>query len=250
MRIIKNILYYSFLYQTRDSLRSTMKILIITTLLLLNPAVLWAQKTAIQTELTSTEMDKLKNNDMIIHQRNITNSPWPEVTLYVLMDTTPLEAMGIFSALDYQKEYVPNILKSKPVKQISSTEVLTEYEMYVPFPLPNATYTHGSIVHQYDEDYELTWYMLESSSTDEVKGSAYFTSVQGKTLFRYRSFIKPKSIFGSLVKDFMLKDVKRSILAIRDHILKLKNEKSPLLAKYSEYISRSLNGEFVYKISN
>jgi len=48
----------------------------------------------------------------------------------------------------------------------------------------------------------------------------------------------------------MVKDLKTTILAIRDHINKLKNSRSPILAKYSEYISRSLNGEFVYKISN
>lgn len=211
---------------------------------------MFAQKTSIQTELSTTDWDKLKNNDVVVKQREIPKSAWPELTLYILIDSTPLEAMGIFSALDYQQDYVPNVIRSKPIKHLSATEVLTEYEMHVPFPLPNATYTHGSIVHQYGEDYELTWYMLQSSSTEEVKGSAYFAPVHGKTLFRYRSYIKPKSIFGALVKNIMLNDVKRSVFSIRDHILKLKNERSPLLTKYSEYISRSLAGEFVYKISN
>jgi hypothetical protein len=57
-------------------------------------------------------------------------------------------------------------------------------------------------------------------------------------------------MFGALVKSIMVSDVKKTIMAIRDHIIKLKNEKSPLLLKYSEYISRSLNGEFVYNVSN
>jgi hypothetical protein len=210
----------------------------------------FAQKCAIQTELSNADWDKLKNNDIIFKQKVVEKAAWPEVTMYLLMDVTPIEAMGIFSALDYQQEYTPNVIKSKPIRQISPTEVLTEYEMHLPFPLPNAVHVHGSIVHRYDEDYELTWYMVESSSTEEVKGSAYFTPVQGKTLFRYRSFIRPKSIFGPLVKELMLKDIKKTISTIRDHILKLKNEKSPLLVKYSEYISRALNGEFVYKISN
>jgi hypothetical protein len=122
--------------------------------------------------------------------------------------------------------------------------------MHVPFPLPNAIYTHGSIINKYEDDYELTWYMVKSTSTEEVKGSAYFTAFQGKTLFRYKSFIRPKSMFGALVKSIMVSDVKKTIMAIRAHIIKLKNEKSPLLLKYSEYISRSLNGEFVYNVSN
>jgi hypothetical protein len=215
------------------------------------PATAFSQKTKIQSEITSSEdWDLLKKGDLVVKQKEIAHSAWPEITIYILVEATPLEAMGIFSALDYQQEYVPNVIKSKPIKHLSATEVLTEYEMHVPFPLPNAIYIHGSVVNQYEEDFELTWYMFKSSSTDEVKGSAYFTPYQGKTLFRYRSFIKPKSIFGALVKEIMLKDVKKTILAIRDHVLKLKNERSPLLLKYSEYISRALNGEFVYKFSN
>lgn len=228
-----------------------MKFFLLFLLILSFPFHCMAAKTNILTEITSNEdWNLLKKGDLILKQKEVSKSSWPEITIYILVDSTPLEAMGIFSALDYQQEYVPNVIKSIPTKYISATEVITKYEMHVPFPLANAVYTHGSVVHKYDEDYELNWYMLESSSTEEVVGSAYFTQIDGKTLFRYRSFIRPKSIFGALVKSLMVKDIKSTIITIRDHILKLKNERSPLLTKYSDYISRSLNGEFVYKLSN
>jgi hypothetical protein len=214
------------------------------------PFIAYAEKTILQTELSPSEIVKLKNNELILKIKEVEKSAWPELTVFVLVDSTPLESMGIFSALDYQHVYVPNVISSRPIKNISATEILTEYEMHVPFPLPNAIYTHGSIINKYEDDYELTWYMVKSTSTEEVKGSAYFTQFQGKTLFRYKSFIRPKSMFGALVKSIMVSDVKKTIMAIRAHIIKLKNEKSPLLLKYSEYISRSLNGEFVYNVSN
>lgn len=211
----------------------------------------FAQKASLITELASElskeEMGQLEKGEIIQKTREVEGSSWPEITQYSMVEASPLEAMAIFSALDYQKAYVPNILKSTPIKHISAVEVLTEYEMHVPFPLSNAHYTHGSIVHQYDEDYELTWYKVESTSTEVVKGSAYFSPYKNKTLFRYRSYIKPKSMFGSLVKKMMLKDVKKSIEAIRTHIEKLKKENSPLLSKYSAFIKGALSGEFVYK---
>jgi len=215
-------------------------------LTLILPYSLMAQKVQLAGELTKEEMSQLESGELILKTSEIEGSAWPEITQYLIVKASALETMGIFSALDYQKDYVPNVLKSKPIKHLSAVEVLTEYEMHVPFPLPNAHYTHGSIIHQYDEDYELTWYKVESSSTEEVKGSAYFTPYKNFTLFRYRSFIKPKSIFGSLVKKMMLRDVKNSVLVIRDHIEKLKSENSPLLSKYSGFISAALKGEMTY----
>jgi hypothetical protein len=208
-----------------------------------------AQKSSVIKELSEAELAILESGGLILKTKDTEGSPWPEITLYTLVEATPIESMGIFSALDYQKDYVPNVIKSKPIKHLSPTEVLTEYEMYVPFPLTNALYTHGSIVHQYNQDYELTWYKVESNSTEIASGSAYFSPYKKVTLFRYISYIKPKSIFGSLVKKIMLRDVQKTILSIRVHIEKLKKENSPLLSKYSGFINRAIQGEFVYKES-
>jgi hypothetical protein len=220
-------------------------ILLIFTLSLV--AVGYPQNIPILKEINEKELIKLEEGGLIIRTKEVDGSAWPEITIYTLIEATPLEAMGIFSALDYQKDYVPNIIKSKPIKHISPTEVLTEYEMHTPFPLSNALYTHGSIVHQHHEDFELTWYKVKSSSTEIATGSAYFSPYKKVTMFRYTSYIKPKSIFGALVKKMMLADIQKSILAIRSHIEKLKKENSPLLIKYSEFINRSIQGEFVYK---
>ena len=202
-------------------------------------------------ELNSEELGLIEQGQILQKTKEVEGSAWPEITLYLLVEATPLESMGIFSALDYQQAYVPNIIKSKPIKHLSPTEVLTEYEMHVPFPLSNAHYTHGSIVHNYEEDYELSWYKVQSTSTEAVLGSAYFspykTAKKNATLFRYRSYIKPKSVFGSLVKKLMLSDVKKSIESIRNQIEKLKKENSPLLAKYTGFINGALKGELVYK---
>lgn len=214
------------------------------------PCLSHAQKADVIKELSAPEVAQLESGEMLLKTKEIEGSAWPEITIYsYVQGVSALEAMGIFSALDYQKEYVPNVIKSQPVKHISAVEVLTEYEMHVPFPLSNAHYTHGSVVHQYGDDYELTWYKVTSSSTDEVKGSAYFSPYKNGAVFRYRSYIKPKSIFGSFVKKIMLKDVKNTIVAIVSHTQKLKKENSPLLSKYSGFITRALNGELVYQNS-
>lgn len=207
----------------------------------------FSSHSALLQELTAQERETLQSNQLILKtQKTEKNSSWPEVTIYKLINANALESMGIFAALDYQANYVPNLISSVPEKHLSATEVLTRYEMKTPWPLPNAKYLHGSRVIKDKENYRLEWWMVESNSTDEVKGSAEFENFEGKTIFRYRVFIQPKSIFAKLVKNIMLKDVQKSVQAIAEHIEKLKESKSDLIPKYSNLVNRQLNGEMVY----
>lgn len=202
-------------------------------------------------ELTENEIKDLEKGEIIQKLVAQKDSSWPLITQFVKVKASPLEAAAIFSALDYQMEYVPNLLKSYPRQHLSPTEVLVEYELHVPFPLSNAHYIHGNKLKKIDEDYELSWYMTKSTSTEFVQGSAYFTSFNSafknqETLFKYTSFIKPKSLFASMVKSLMLKDIKKTVGSIKDHIEKLKKENSPKILEYSNKINRALQGENVY----
>lgn len=201
----------------------------------------------LETELSPADLKAVAAQEFVLKTRELPGSVWPEITYYAIIHTTSLEAAGIFAAYDAQKDYVPNVIKSTPIKHITATDVYTDYEMHMPFPIPNAHYIHGAKIFKYKNDYEVQWYMVESTSAEEVRGSAYFQSYEGKTLMRYRSYVKPKSIFGSLVKKVMLKDVLASITAIRNFTEKSKRENPVFVSKYSEFIIRALDGEFVYQ---
>lgn len=212
--------------------------------------VLQAQED-VKKDLTPAELSDVKSGKLIIKTRELDDLPWPELTMYKIIDAGAFESMAIFSALDYQKVYVPNMLKSEVVRQISPIEVHTAYEMRVPFPFPNAKYTNGSVISKKDIGgevvYQTSWYKVENNSARDVRGSAVFQPLEDKTLFRYRSIVIPESSMATFIKKFMVSDVEKSVRAIADHIEKLKKEKSPIIAKYSEFIIRSFQGEYVYK---
>lgn len=201
----------------------------------------------IESELSAEELGRVNAREFIVKTKDVPGSAWPEITYYALIEASPLESIALFAAYDLQKTYIPNLLVSTPVKHVSPTDVWTRYELKIPFPLPNAKYVHGAKIFKHQDDYETTWYMVESSSTENVNGSAYFRAYKGKTLFKYKSFIVPKSIFGSFVKKMMFKDVDKTIKAIANYIEKNKQENSPAIFKYSEFITRALKGEFVYQ---
>lgn len=200
--------------------------------------------------LSTEELIKLKKGEVLtvtFASEEFKNAPWPVVKVYQLIDATPLQAVSIFGALDYQEKYVPKTLKSDPIKHLSSTEVLTEYEIEVPFPLQNAMHVHGSILKKITNGHELSWYRVSSNSTEEAKGFARFTAYENKTLMEYQTFIIPKSIFGALVKKIMVKDVTNTVTAIKNHVEKLVKENHPLLKKYVDFTEKSYKGENVYQ---
>ena len=224
-----------------------MKTYFFTCLVTLLSASYGLAQTDVQSELTKDEIKLVTAREFVIKTREIQGLAWPEVTFYTTIDATPLEAMAIFAAYDIQKDYVPGVIKSIPIKHVSATDVLTAYEMHMPFPMSNAVYTHGGKIFRHKNDYELQWYMMESTSAEDVKGSAYYTPFNGKTLLRYKSLVVPRSIFGSLVKKVMIKDVEKSLVAIRNFTEKNIKENPALVSKYSEFITRALSGEFVYQ---
>lgn len=182
---------------------------------------------------------------IVVKKKNVNKSAWPELTLYFQVDATPLQAISVFAAFEHQVNYVPGLIKSKVIKQESPILVHTEYEMDMPWPVPNSRYVHASILKQLDsETFRMEWYMVRSNSAEIVKGFAEFYPRDGKTVFKYKSFINPKSFLAGLFKKTMIKDVLTSLEAIRSEI-----EKQKGTAKGNEFvglITKALSGKFAY----
>ncbi|OUR96956.1 hypothetical protein A9Q84_11510 [Halobacteriovorax marinus] len=202
---------------------------------------------ATHSKMSEELLPQLEKGETILQKEKVETSAWPKIHIYQIVDASPLESLAIFLALDHQKNYLPAVIVSRPIKHISATEVLTEYELELPWPLTNTTYTHGSnFKKENDKHYQANWYMVESESTEKVEGYAIFKEYKGKTLMEYHNAVKPKSIFAGIVRDMMIKDTKASLLAIKIEIERAKKKDPTLLKKYIGFIEKSLLGEKVY----
>ena len=174
--------------------------------------------------------------------------PWPEFEVITTIDASPLESVAIYYALDYQKEYVPNVIKSDVIDQPTPDQAITSYEFDTPWPLPNSTYTNGSRLQKnIDGSYIVNWWFIKNSAANDVSGSAKFIPHKGKTKLVYRSYIAPKNFLASFFKSTAKKDLKATLEEIKKHIEMLKKTDSKLLKKYKKIIRDSLNNKFTYK---
>jgi len=201
--------------------------------------------------LNPKEVASLSKDHLILKTQKVKDAVWPKIIIYQKLNPSPLQSVALFLDLDNQNTYVPNVIVSKPIKHVSAVEVHTKYEMKMPWPIPNSHYVHGSILLKSCETcYSATWYKVISDSADNVEGRADFIPFHGGTLMRYESHIVPKSVLAGLIKGTMIKDVKKSLVAIKKHINTVSaNQESPVLLKYQSYILRSLKGEKVYEKS-
>jgi hypothetical protein len=172
-------------------------------------------------ELSRTEMDKLMQNELIVHSREIPKRPWPEITIFGVIDVVPAEAAALFSNYQDQKKYIPDLIKSDPVKKIGARETIVDFEMRTPWPLSNSKYSTGNVFKMSENnEYEIAWYLVESDSLVDSKGAVNFMPFGKKTLFKYKSLIHPDSklasIFSSKAKSGMFKTVQAIVSYIEE----------------------------------
>ena len=199
-------------------------------------------------ELSPSERHQLMKGDLIIKTKDIKESTWPEVTLYGKIETNPLLALSVYAAYDYQKNYVPDVTKSDPIKHITPTDVHVSYERDLPWPLSSTKYTTGNVVSKLSEDaYSINWYLVHSDSIADTKGIAFFNRYKNFTIFKYKTFIIPKTVFAPLLKNNMLNDLKQSMTKIISHIETITTSSPELANSFKEKIINALNGIRVYE---
>lgn len=195
----------------------------------------------------------LYGTKIITETKEIEGEVWPEVTAKALIKATPLESVAIFAAYDYQKNYVPNLLKSEvALEEVSSNKNNTHvsYKMDMPWPISDSEYVHGhELTKPAPDQYKVRWYMVKSDSAENVRGYALFAphpTQKNFTLLSYVSLVSPKSFFAGALKKLMVGDVVNSLEAIRSTTEKLVKENPDLVKKYQDKIRLVLSGKPAY----
>ena len=172
-------------------------------------------------ELTQPEFAKLANRELIIHSREIPECPWPEFTVFALIDVSPAEAAALFANYQDQKRYIPDLVKSDPVKKIAANETIVRFEMRLPWPLANSKYSTGNVLNRLDDnEYEIIWYLVESNCLTDSRGAVQFRPYGKKTILKYQSLIHPDSrlatVFASKAKNGITKTVQAIVTYLEE----------------------------------
>lgn len=200
-------------------------------------------------ELDQNKKEKLmKSGTLVIKKAG--PGPWPTMIVFKLIKADALTCISLYHALDYQKEYIPNLLISRPVKYVSPTEIHTYYELKAPWPLENPRYTHGTILSRLNNGYKVKWYKVHNEKVNDLSGEVVFLDLGNEhknSLMIYKSLIWPKSALAGLVRSIAENDLIKSLNATAEAIESLTQKDSPIRKKYISYTEMALRGEFPYQ---
>jgi hypothetical protein len=183
-------------------------------------------------ELSQTDLAKLTNKELIIHSKEMLGYPWPEITVFALIDVLPVEAVVLFSNYQDHKKYIPDLIKSDPIKKIAENEIIVGFEMRLPWPLANSKYSTGNVLNRLDNNkYEICWYLVESDSLIDSKGTVQFIPYGKKTLLKYQSLIHPDSKLASVFSSKAKSGIAKTVQAIVTYIEETKRKNPEKIEK-------------------
>ncbi len=220
-------------------------------------AALLLSFTGLAQQSDESSLSNIKKNGPIVTTEKIKDKVWPKVSVKAYIPATSLEAAAIFAAFDYQNKYIPNLLKSEVVAYKTSEnglQVDVRYVMDMPWPISDSDYINAHYFKgNHDKaTYSVHWFMVESDSADDLKGSATFTPLPKDEgcLMVYQAHVDPKSFMAGALRKFMIKDVKASVNATVQEIVRLKKSESKLLKKYSDIFRDILSGKRAYLLKS
>ncbi len=198
--------------------------------------------------LSNSDQKMLDKGEFVLREKKIKGAPWPEITVLSKINATPLESMGVFYAYHEHKDFIPDLLISTPSRYISPYDLHIDFEMKIPWPLKNSRYTTGNKLGTYgDGGYRIDWYHVVSTSSKTTRGFVLFIPYEKVTMFIYRTFVLPKSKLAGIFKKKMIKEVRKSVIAIIARIESAKKNNRDKIPAYIDALKRSLRGEYIYK---
>lgn len=201
-------------------------------------------------ELGLYEKDRIRltKNKLVLKKKKINRAPWPEVKVFAKVNATPEECAAVHFAFHDHKNFIPDLVKSEPVKYITPLNIHVYFEMNFTWSLPNSRFTTGNHLKKFGSgSYKVEWYHVKHSSAKNTSGYIAFIPFGRSTLLVYRNFTIPSSGLAGLFVKRMLKGMEKTIRSIVSRIEDIKNNHSGKMKIYKNNLKRAFKGEFIYK---
>lgn len=167
---------------------------------------------------TGADLEKIKKGELLKQVIELPNETWPKVIITALIPNSPKENLTVMSNYEAQKDYIPDMKKSKIVEKISKNSTNVEFVLGMPWPVPDSEYTTTNVIEENGDKLRLHWFLVKANQMKATKGSMDFIPFEGKTLFIYTTHITPDSSFAGFFKSRVEGDVEKTVKVIIKHL--------------------------------
>jgi hypothetical protein len=156
-----------------------------------------AASASVLDELTPAERLLVDGGTPLVKSRDVAGSSWPSVFVYQTVNSTPEEAMAVFTDYGQQSSYLKSccgVVVSRvldPAVDGDLREQRVLYEIQVPVVSNERYELREGMSRGEDRSYRVVWAKVSTGGrSDAIVGRAVFEPYEGKTLFFYYNYTK------------------------------------------------------------
>ncbi len=169
---------------------------------------------ALINEVPAYAQDELSSGQVVLKSKNIPGAPWPQLSLYQVVDAPPAVVADLFSDYASAPSYTPGMIAAKVIatNPDGSKDVL--YTVKVPV-LQSISYTVRNTYKKKGDSYEVDWTLLKSPLAKSSEGSLRIEPYgNGQTLMCYTNLTVPITNLVAGLKNQALNEAKSTVRAI------------------------------------
>lgn len=193
-------------------------------------------------ELPAARQSDVSGGKQIVITESIEGKIWPRVKIYRTVNASPEEVAAVFVDYENGKSFIPNLIKSKISKQVSSCNVEVDYGIDVPI-LPDEYYTVRNILEKSDLGYVIKWKLLRAVQTKDSEGSLRIQPWQGKAVICYQNLVTPGSGMAVLLRGKAISQMQDTVRAIAAQVEKEKASDPALLEQQVKALRSALSSD-------
>lgn len=188
-----------------------MKSLVVSTLLFLSAAALQAD---LLKEVPKSQRDELAEGQTVVKSTDIAGLPWPQLSLYRVVNAPPDVVGNLFTDYDAAPSYTPGLLNAQVVATNPDGTKDVRYTVKVPI-IQRTSYVVRNTYLKQGDNFTVSWKLLQSPVAKQSDGSLRIEPYDGdRTLLCYTNLCVPITNLVAGLKNQALVEAKNTVLSL------------------------------------
>lgn len=165
--------------------------------------------------LSASQLQQLKNGQLVVESKDIPGGVWPQLTVYTLVNAPVATVAGVFRDYKHAQDFQPDMVSAKVVSRPGPNICDVEYTQKMPI-FGTTTFTVQNTYSDSDSGVTVKWKLLKSAMADISEGSLRVEPFGNGSILRYINYVKPKGGFiAGVAKGAALDSVKNTVSALK-----------------------------------
>lgn len=165
-------------------------------------------------EVPKAERAELAEGEVVVESKAIAGKPWPELSLYQVVNAPPKVVWDLFTDYKSASTYTPNLIDAKVLTTNPDGSKDVQYTVKVPV-LQKISYTVRNTYIRKPNASAVEWTLLKSPLAKSSDGSLRIEPYgKGQTLMCYTNLCVPVTNLVSGLKNQALNEAKATVAAI------------------------------------